>query len=48
MADAKRDGAMGQVIQIEEGQIRDHLGEMLAAMSKEPMNAMLTAEADRL
>lgn len=48
VADAKRDGAMGQVIQIEEGQIRDHLGEMLAAMSKEPMNAMLTAEADRL
>ena len=38
---------MGQVIQIDEGQIRDHLGEMVRGTVEETLNAMLDAEADR-
>ncbi len=48
MADDKRDGAMGQVIQIDEGRIRDHLGEMVRGTVEEALNAMLDAEADQL
>lgn len=48
MADEKKDGAMGQVIQIDEGRIRDHLGEMVRGTVEEALNAMLDAEADRL
>jgi len=48
MADDKKDGAMGQVIQIDEGRIRDHLGEMVRGTVEEALNAMLDAEADRL
>ena len=39
---------MGQVIQIDEGRIRDHLGEMVRGTVEEALNAMLDAEADRL
>ena len=39
---------MGQVIQIDEAQIRDHLGEMVRGTVEEALNAMLDAEADRL
>src|ERR1019366_6363957 len=45
MSDEK---AMGQVIQIDEGRIRDHLGEMVRGTVEETLNAMLDAEADRL
>jgi putative transposase len=38
---------MGQVIQIDEGRIRDHLGEMVRGTVEEALNAMLDAEADR-
>jgi putative transposase len=48
MADEKRDGAMGQVIQIDESRIRDHLGEMVRGTVEEALNAMLDAEADQL
>lgn len=48
MADEKKDGAMGQVIRIDEGRIRDHLGEMVRGTVEEALNAMLDAEADRL
>jgi len=48
MADEKKDGAMGQVIQIDEGRIRDHLGEMVRGTVEEALNAMLDAEADQL
>ena len=48
MADDKRDGAMGQVIKIDEGRIRDHLGEMVRGTVEEALNAMLDAEADQL
>lgn len=48
MADEKKDGAMCQVIQIDEGRIRDHLGEMVRGTVEEALNAMLDAEADRL
>jgi putative transposase len=39
---------MGQVIQIDEAKIRDHLGEMVRGTVEEALNAMLDAEADRL
>src|SRR6516165_9474388 len=39
---------MGQVIQIDEARIRDHLGEMVRGAVKETLNALLDAEADRL
>jgi uncharacterized protein len=38
---------MGQVIQIDEARIRDHLGEMVRGTVEEALNAMLDAEADR-
>ncbi|MEY9604162.1 putative transposase [Bradyrhizobium japonicum] len=40
--------AMGQVIQIDEARIRDHLGEMVRGTVEETLNAMLEAEADQL
>jgi len=39
---------MGQVIQIDEARIRDHLGEMVRGTVEETLNAMLDAEAARL
>ncbi len=39
---------MGEVIQIDEARIRDHLGEMVRGTVEEALNAMLDAEADRL
>ena len=45
MSDEK---TMGQVIQIDEARIRDHLGEMVRGTVEETLNAMLDAEADRL
>ena len=44
MSDEK---TMGQVIQIDEARIRDHLGEMVRG-TVETLNAMLDAEADQL
>ena len=40
--------SMGQVIQIDEARIRDHLGEMVRGTVEETLNALLDAEADRL
>src|SRR5437879_934826 len=45
MSDEK---SMGQVIQIDEARIRDHLGEMVRGTVEETLNAMLDAEADQL
>src|SRR5215213_4939435 len=39
---------MGQVIQIDEARIRDHLSEMVRGTVEETLNAMLDAEADQL
>jgi len=39
---------MGQVIQIDEARIRDHLGEMVRGTVEETLNAMLDAQADQL
>jgi hypothetical protein len=39
---------MGQVIQIDEARIRDHLGEMVRGTVEETLNALLEAEADQL
>ena len=39
---------MGQVIQIDEARIRDHLGELVRGTVEETLNAMLDAEADQL
>jgi putative transposase len=35
---------MGQVIQIDEARIRDHLGEMVRGTVEETLNALLEAE----
>jgi len=48
MDDQKGVTPMGQVIQIDEGRIRDHLGEMVRGTVEDALNAMLDAEADRL
>ncbi len=40
--------AMGQVFQIDEARIRDHLGAMVRGTVEETLNALLDAEADRL
>jgi hypothetical protein len=45
MSDEK---TMGQVIQIDEARIRDHLGEMVRGTVEKTLNAMLDAEVDRL
>lgn len=39
---------MGQMIQIDEARIKDHLGEMVRGTVEEALNAMLDAEANRL
>jgi transposase-like protein len=39
---------MGEVIRIDEGRIRAHLGEMVRGTVEEALNALLDAEADRL
>ena len=39
---------MGQVIQIDEARIRDHLGEIVRGTVEETLNAMLDAEADQV
>src|SRR3954468_11255230 len=38
---------MGQVIQIDEARIRDHLGEMVRGTVEETLNAMRDAEVDQ-
>ena len=48
MTGKNKDGDMGQVIQIDDARIRDHLGEMVRGTVEETLNAMLDAEADRL
>lgn len=48
MEDDEKPKAMGQVIQIDEARIKDHLGEMVRGTVEEALNAMLDAEADRL
>ena len=48
MNDDDRPKGMGEVIQIDEGGIRDHLGEMVRGTVEEALNALLDAEADRL
>ncbi len=48
MAEVEKPKAMGQVIQIDEGRIRDPLGERVRGTVEEALNAMLDAEADRL
>jgi len=39
---------LSQVIQIDEGKIQEHLGEVVRSTVEETLNAMLHAEADRL
>jgi transposase-like protein len=48
MSDEQKGETMGQVIQIDEARIKDHLGEMVRGTVEETLNAMLDAEADRL
>ena len=39
---------LSNVIKIDEGQIQQHLGEMVRSTVEETLNAMLDAEADQL
>jgi transposase-like protein len=39
---------LGQVVKIDEGRIRDHLGELVRGTVEETLNGLLEAEADRL
>ena len=39
---------LGKVVQIDEGRIKDHLGELVRGTVEETLNAMLDAEADTL
>ena len=48
MDDDKRGTEMGEVIRIDEGRIKDHLGEMVRGTVEEALNMMLDAEADQL
>ncbi len=48
MTDEQKGEEMGQVIQIDEARIKDHLGEMVRGTVEEALNAMLDAEADQL
>jgi len=48
MEDNEKPKPMGQVIQIDEARIKDHLGEMVRGTVEEALNAMLDAEADQL
>jgi transposase-like protein len=48
MSDENGLKGMGEVIQIDEARIRDHLGEMVRGTVEEALNAMLDAEADQL
>ena len=48
MTEETENKLMGQVIQIDEARIKDHLGEMVRGTVEEALNAMLDAEADRL
>jgi transposase-like protein len=48
MSDDEKGEKLGQVIQIDEARIKDHLGEMVRGTVEEALNAMLDAEADQL
>ena len=48
MEEGEKPKQMGQVIQIDEARIKDHLGEMVRGTIEEARNAMLDAEADQL
>ncbi len=45
---AKEVQKLSQVIQIDEGKIQAHLGEVVRSTVEETLNALLDAEADRL
>ena len=48
MSDDSEKQALGKVVQIDEGKIRDHLGELVKGTVEDTLNAMLDAEADAL
>ena len=48
MSDEEKGESMGEVIRIDAGRIRDHLGEMVRGTVEEALNAMLDAEAEAL
>ena len=47
MDEDEKPKGMGEVIQIDEARIRDHLGEMVRGTVEEALNAMPDAETDR-
>ena len=48
MVESNADRGLGKVVRIDEGKIRDHLGEMVRGTVEETLNALLEAEADQL
>src|SRR5690349_8913430 len=48
LAGPQGESKLSQVIQIDEGKIQEHLGEVVRSTVEETLNAMLDAEADRL
>ena len=46
--EAEQVAKLSQVIQIDEGKIQEHLGEVVRSTVEQTLNAMLDAEADRL
>ncbi len=48
MAQGDYTSKSGKIIQIDEGRIREHLGEIVRGSVQETLNALLDAEADRL
>jgi hypothetical protein len=45
---AAAEKTLNRIIKIDEGQVRQHLGEMVRSTVEETLNAMLDAEADHL
>ena len=48
MSNDNESKALGQVVHIDEGRIKDHLGELVRGSVEETLNALLDAEADAL
>lgn len=48
MEESSSERELGQVVKIDEGRIRDHLGELVRGTVEETLNGLLEAEAERL
>ena len=48
MEESSLDRELGQVVKIDEGRIREHLGELVRGTVEETLNGLLDAEAEQL